>query len=332
MKNLMIQIMLKKVFALFGQTKLIWLALLMVGTTAHAGVTVRYQHTDALGSVIMETNASGQMIGSRHQYQPFGQGLNGQKTGLGYTGHLEDTDLGLTYMQQRYYDPVIGRFYSNDPVGFTASNPMMFNRYAYANNNPYKFVDPDGKDAVAVVFPDYQITVGSSKYSNLGHAGVLLINPQNGFTKYHEFGRYQGTTGLVRSIPVSNVVMENGMPTAASMAKVMSELSTKAGLGGAVEGAYFKDADYSKMNSYASGLVGKNSDNGGYGDWSVYNSCGTFMQDTLENGGVDTPWMTDPRPNSYIKELQGAKGAQSMSFKGGVYRVNGRIDSRRLDK
>ena len=63
----------------------------------------------------------------------------------GYTGHLEDDDLQLTYMQQRYYDPLIGRFYSNDPVGFTASNPMMFNRYAYANNNPYRFVDPDGR-------------------------------------------------------------------------------------------------------------------------------------------------------------------------------------------
>lgn len=49
-------------------------------------------------------------------------------------------------MQARYYDPIIGRFYSNDPVGFTASNPMMFNRYVYANNNPYKYVDPDGKE------------------------------------------------------------------------------------------------------------------------------------------------------------------------------------------
>ena len=48
-------------------------------------------------------------------------------------------------MKQRYYDPLIGRFYSNDPVGFTASNPMMFNRYTYANNNPYKYIDPDGE-------------------------------------------------------------------------------------------------------------------------------------------------------------------------------------------
>ena len=45
-------------------------------------------------------------------------------------------------MQARYYDPVIGRFYSNDPIGFR--DVHSFNRYAYANNNPYKYVDPDG--------------------------------------------------------------------------------------------------------------------------------------------------------------------------------------------
>ena len=48
-------------------------------------------------------------------------------------------------MQARYYDPIIGRFYSNDPVGFTPSNPMSFNRYLYVNNNPYKYTDPNGE-------------------------------------------------------------------------------------------------------------------------------------------------------------------------------------------
>ncbi|WP_186436424.1 RHS repeat-associated core domain-containing protein [Pseudoalteromonas neustonica] len=67
----------------------------------------------------------------------------------GYTGHLEDDDLQLTYMQARYYDPVIGRFYSNDPVDAlghlsTPNGIHGFNRYAYANNNPYKYTDPTG--------------------------------------------------------------------------------------------------------------------------------------------------------------------------------------------
>jgi RHS repeat-associated protein len=70
----------------------------------------------------------------------------------GYTGHVEDKALGLTYMQQRYYDPVIGRFYSNDPIGgfehLKGTNGTHgFNRYAYANNNPYKFTDPDGRSS-----------------------------------------------------------------------------------------------------------------------------------------------------------------------------------------
>jgi len=54
-------------------------------------------------------------------------------------------------MQARYYDPVIGRFYSNDPVDVLGhmqrgnSAAHGFGRYTYANNNPYKYTDPDGE-------------------------------------------------------------------------------------------------------------------------------------------------------------------------------------------
>jgi len=48
-------------------------------------------------------------------------------------------------MQQRYYDPVLGVFLSVDPV--TAYDGLLgqFNRYRYANDNPYRFTDPDGR-------------------------------------------------------------------------------------------------------------------------------------------------------------------------------------------
>ena len=52
---------------------------------------------------------------------------------------------GMTYMQQRYYDPLIGRFLSVDPVTADGNTGGNFNRYWYANNNPYKFKDPDGR-------------------------------------------------------------------------------------------------------------------------------------------------------------------------------------------
>ena len=49
-------------------------------------------------------------------------------------------------MQERYYYPVIGRFYSIVPFGYTSQNPVMsFNRYLYVNNNPYKYTDTDGE-------------------------------------------------------------------------------------------------------------------------------------------------------------------------------------------
>jgi len=57
-------------------------------------------------------------------------------------------------MQARYYDPVIGRFYSNDPMDamshLAKGNVHGFGRYTYANNNPYKYIDPDGREGVGV--------------------------------------------------------------------------------------------------------------------------------------------------------------------------------------
>jgi uncharacterized protein RhaS with RHS repeats len=46
---------------------------------------------------------------------------------------------------QRYYDPQVGRFLSVDPVSASSINGSNFNRYWYGNNNPYRFVDPDGR-------------------------------------------------------------------------------------------------------------------------------------------------------------------------------------------
>jgi RHS repeat-associated protein len=82
----------------------------------------------------------------RSEYEPYGQLTNRALTdGPGYTGHVQDAATGLTYMQQRYYDPLIGRFLSVDPVTAYSSPGANFNRYWYANNSPYRFTDPDGR-------------------------------------------------------------------------------------------------------------------------------------------------------------------------------------------
>jgi RHS repeat-associated protein len=113
--------------------------------------TFTYLHTDALGSPVVETSSTGDIIDST-KYKPYGE-PSAYKQGPGFTGHVTDSLTGLGYMQQRYYDPIIGRFLSTDPVT-TSSSGGNFNRYKYAANNPYKYTDPDGRREAADRFGD----------------------------------------------------------------------------------------------------------------------------------------------------------------------------------
>ncbi|WP_444940668.1 RHS repeat domain-containing protein [Microbulbifer sp. ZKSA004] len=120
-----------------------------LSVTSKAEVTVTYLHTDGLGSVVAASDEGGDLLW-RKAYMPYGAiHENGQakNPAVGYTGYVQDEDTGLTYMGARYYDPELGRFLQMDPegvLGNVESNPMMFNRYAYANGNPYRFIDPTG--------------------------------------------------------------------------------------------------------------------------------------------------------------------------------------------
>ena len=52
-------------------------------------------------------------------------------------------------MQARYYDPILGRFLSVDPVTFMGTGkPSSFNRYMYGNNDPINMFDPDGRQSI----------------------------------------------------------------------------------------------------------------------------------------------------------------------------------------
>ena len=115
-----------------------------------------YLHPDLLGSPVSSTNTAGGINWEEH-YTPFGEKWESSSANndqMSFTGHIADSATGLTYMQARYYDPVIGRFLSNDPVILQehmngAQGLQGFNRYAYVNNNPYKYTDPNGEAACA---------------------------------------------------------------------------------------------------------------------------------------------------------------------------------------
>ncbi len=114
---------------------------------------VSYYYVDPQGTVLATTDASGN-ITSVADYRPYGErGLGMQRSGPGYTGHVDELESGLVYMQQRYLDPQTGRFLSVDSVTVSASRDLRHvNRYAYAYNNPTTFTDPDGRCPVCLVY------------------------------------------------------------------------------------------------------------------------------------------------------------------------------------
>jgi len=130
----------------FKQAMVAMLSFAIAGGPALAARTTTYLHTDAAGSVVAMTNDAGAVIG-RKDYAPFGEQIHATPVAerTSYTGKQHDDIIGLTYFGARWFDPELARFTSVDPVSFVDQHTMSFNRYLYAFDNPYKFLDPDGQ-------------------------------------------------------------------------------------------------------------------------------------------------------------------------------------------
>jgi RHS repeat-associated protein len=127
---------------------------------------------DHLGSTRMVVDRSGSLGGIRRRdFLPFGEelqaGIGIRSASLGYggdsirqkfTGKERDDETGNDFFEARYYSPIQGRFTTVDPYDplnsgednasrdYYILQPQNWNRYAYALNNPNKYVDPDGKN------------------------------------------------------------------------------------------------------------------------------------------------------------------------------------------
>lgn len=124
---------------------LVFLSLIRLCDPVQAG-TVTYVYTDPQGTPLAEADVQGNIM-ARFEYTPYGNSVPGLEStdGPGYTGHVNDMDTGLVYMQARYYDPETARFLSIDPLTPKAGEVFNFNRFDYANNNPIRYTDPDGR-------------------------------------------------------------------------------------------------------------------------------------------------------------------------------------------
>ena len=104
------------------------------------GGAVVYLLADHLGSIVQQTSSAGAVTFTR-EYDPYGNLLTGAAAGrYAFTGREWDPETGLYYYRARYYDPKLGRFLSEDPIGFAAGP----NVYAYADGDPIGISDPLG--------------------------------------------------------------------------------------------------------------------------------------------------------------------------------------------
>ena len=246
------------------------------------------------------TNTTGE-ISQHFEYLPFGETLveehlNSYNSPFKFNGKEFDAETGNYYYGARYLNPKWSMWLGVDPL---AEKYPSISPYAYTFNNPIIYTDPDGKDGILVVFPDYKVDTESFLGKQpLGHAGVLLIDNETGLTKYYEYGRYatvDGTKGRVRSsdtdeiLKLSNVVIdpETGKPTEESLNKVLGEISKISGQGGKIEGAYI-EGDFDLMNDYAQKKLKES--NPKYEEYNedrkayslTGNNCGTFGCDVLK--------------------------------------------------
>jgi RHS repeat-associated protein len=132
-------------YSLAGQT----IAIRVSGDPVSGNNGLFYYLTDHLGSTsALMTSSNGIRSGSMTRYHPFGSYRGNapaqQLTDQGFTGHKQNDDLGLIYMNARYYVGSIGRFASADTIVPDPMNPQQFNRYTYVLNNPLRFTDPTG--------------------------------------------------------------------------------------------------------------------------------------------------------------------------------------------
>lgn len=107
---------------------------------------VYYYYADQVGTTRTITTSSGTLCYDA-EFTPYGQEMTHTNTcpqNYKFTGYERDAETGLDYAFARYYNPLLDRFMSADPLIGNLSDPQSLNRYAYVENNPQNYFDPSG--------------------------------------------------------------------------------------------------------------------------------------------------------------------------------------------
>jgi len=144
----------------------------------HENFSTQFFLKDHLGNVRVVFRPSGEnnIIQQSNSYYPFGmvqKGLTANSTDIVhvneylYNGKMFQDEMGLNWLDYgaRFYDPVLGRWYSVDP---SAEKYESWTPYNYCANNPINSIDPNGEDVYLIIW-----TTGDGRF---GHAAIAVDN------------------------------------------------------------------------------------------------------------------------------------------------------------
>lgn len=165
---------------------------------------VYYYLSDHLGGVDAVLDEEGNVV-ERRDYLPYGSERMREGNvdeDYGFTGKELDEETGLYYYGARYYDPVIGRFTSLDPLVLGESekalnsileDPQALNGYSYVLNNPLKYVDEEGEYGKDF---HYDLDYFINRVSGLDYGQAKTVAYYNQFTDENPFTTPLNTSSI----------------------------------------------------------------------------------------------------------------------------------------
>lgn len=128
----------------------------------------KYFLQDHLGSTVGLADSTGAVVSSA-SYDSFGNPTGNLTTRYQYTGREYDSLTGLHFYRARWYDSNLGRFISEDPIGFVGG----INLYGYVKNNPLFYKDPMGHNPCIASWAATGSIIGAIAGGGVGLVGVV---------------------------------------------------------------------------------------------------------------------------------------------------------------
>ncbi|MCO7225558.1 RHS domain-containing protein [Pleionea sp. CnH1-48] len=127
---------------------------------------IYYYHNSHIGTPEILTDSQ-QFVVWQADYDLWGSAtilVGDVENNLRFTGQYFDSETSLHYNWNRYYDPMLGRYITSDPIGLAGG----INTYLYVSNSPFSLVDPTGELGVKGALLGVTASIGLQLFKNAG--------------------------------------------------------------------------------------------------------------------------------------------------------------------